>query len=314
MITFNAHIKIDSVGLDVRDFANARLYEADTQRVLNILVHTRTGSAVTQAIAMGKKNLIIRPYSAADRASARFNAYATEKNPDTSTIKGGHWQDTAGGRHRGLGGGSDSFIHFSSSTWAAFEKQRRGHHSGASPDEVLLHEMVHALRMLIGMSESVALGHLYDDEEEFFAILIANIYVSELNRRDDLRSDHHGFRRLSENQDTSEEFLPKADTNDYRYRLVRKLVMQEPFLCMNLANVPGTFNPIRRYFDLQTSAVQRQQSSQPSGTTPPTTPAKPKLKPTPIYDFLPDANGHGTMLARGLFGKFGPDNRLGFFA
>jgi hypothetical protein len=61
---------------------------------------------------------------------------------------------------------------------------------------------------------------------KIFAILLANIYASETGRPIDLRSDHHGFEHLT--PDTNVKFLPKRDASDYKYKLIEKLVHQEP--------------------------------------------------------------------------------------
>jgi hypothetical protein len=89
---------------------------------------------------------------------------------------------------------------------------------------------------------------------KIFAILLANIYASETGRPIDLRSDHHGFEHLT--PDTNVKFLPKRDASDYKYKLIEKLVHQEPKMCRELARLKHTpFNPIRRYFDLQITTV-----------------------------------------------------------
>jgi len=68
---------------------------------------------------------------------------------------------------------------------------------------------VHATRQDARIFNPSPLGFLYDTEEEFFAILLANIYASETGRPIDLRSDHHGFEHLT--TDTNAKFLPKQD-------------------------------------------------------------------------------------------------------
>ena len=50
------------------------------------------------------------------------------------------------------------------------------------PDATLLHEMVHALRMMRGVLTCLSYGADFDREEEYFAILITNIFQSELGR------------------------------------------------------------------------------------------------------------------------------------
>ena len=49
------------------------------------------------------------------------------------------------------------------------------------PDEVLFHELVHAARYLGGDFKKTPIPKMpeYDNEEEYFAVLITNIYISE---------------------------------------------------------------------------------------------------------------------------------------
>jgi hypothetical protein len=82
---------------------------------------------------------------------------------------------------------------------------------------------------------------------------LANIYASETGRPIDLRSDHHGFEHLT--TDTNAKFLPKRDMTDCRYRLVYKLVHEEPRMTHELRNIHCPFNPIRRYYELQRTHV-----------------------------------------------------------
>jgi GNAT superfamily N-acetyltransferase len=58
-------------------------------------------------------------------------------------------------------------------------------------------EMVHASWQMRGLLEPLPLSLLYDTEEDFFAILLANVYASETGRAVGLRSDHHGFEHLN---------------------------------------------------------------------------------------------------------------------
>jgi hypothetical protein len=58
------------------------------------------------------------------------------------------------------------------------------------PDDVLLHELVHAARQMQGLwmaPDSNSVDANYPNIEEFFAVLVANIYVSERNTSNDPR-------------------------------------------------------------------------------------------------------------------------------
>jgi len=119
--------------------------------------------------------------------------------------------------------------------------------SGAQPDEVLFHEMVHSTREMLGLFDPLPLGFLFDAEEEFFAILLANIYASETGRPIDLRQNHHGFVHLLEDTDTK--FIPNP--SDPFYRLIAKLVTQQPVMALEIGKINCPFNPIRRYFQME---------------------------------------------------------------
>jgi hypothetical protein len=60
---------------------------------------------------------------------------------------------------------------------------------GQAPDEVLFHELVHASRTMRGVVNSEYVNRDYEDQEEYLAIALANIYMSEKGQWV-LRGDH----------------------------------------------------------------------------------------------------------------------------
>ena len=252
------HIVIDGTG--TKSYATVEQYEVAVVSQLQRIHNSHTGQAVFREFAHHSKHLMtIVPYE-----GAQLNAFAGAKDLSHATARGqaersgrdGHLLlDGAGKPIFGKGGGSDSDVSFTPVMFSKFCSQKKaGHKAGAQPDEVLFHEMVHAARQMRGLLNPVPLGYLYDTEEEFYAILIANIYASETGRTIDLRSDHHGFEHLT--ADTTAKFLPKKDPADYRYQLIDKLVHKEPLLAHDLARLKLVpFNPIRRYFELQHTSV-----------------------------------------------------------
>jgi hypothetical protein len=122
-------------------------------------------------------------------------------------------------------------------------------------DDQLLHELVHAMREMRGqMSLVPTQNKQWENEEEFFAILVTNIYVSEKGQKI-LRATHHDMSRLDPDLSTSEKFLAKGGTNLSRdqlevRRLVAKLISQDWGMCCSIAQsvVKAEFNPIREYF------------------------------------------------------------------
>ncbi|MCL2714755.1 MAG: type III secretion system effector protein [Alphaproteobacteria bacterium] len=196
------------------------------------------------------ENTVLNAFAQADDLR-----HATLKGqPERSGSSGQILLDAAGKSTIGDGTGSNSDVSFTPRIFTNYCNQHKhAHRSGAQPDEVLFHEMVHATRQMRGILDPLPLGWMYDTEEEFFAIVLANIYASETGRPIDLRSDHHGFEHLT--TDVDAKFLPKKDNADYRYRLIDKLVHQEPTMTHELRSIHCHFNPIRRYFELERTAL-----------------------------------------------------------
>ena len=254
------HLTVDGTG--TKSYTTPALYVRAVLPLLERMYSSRSGRAIFHEFGLRAPThmMSITPYEAVE-----LNAYATAKDLLHATLKGQVERSGANGQIltdaqgksiTGQGGGSDADVSFTPIIWTKYCNQNKhAHRSGAQPDEILFHEMVHATRQLRGVFDPQPLGFLYDTEEEFYAILLANIYGSETGRSIDLRSDHHTFEHLT--TDTNAKFLPKKDASDYRYRLVEKLVHQEPRMCHELRmlkHVP--FNPIRRYHELQVTTVQ----------------------------------------------------------
>jgi hypothetical protein len=135
---------------------------------------------------------------------------------------------------KGTGKGSDTVIWFTPQDYIKTDSL-----PGGRPDEVLLHEMVHALRMEMGLNLCLATGDNFDTVEEFYAILIANIYRSECGYPT-LRAHHNGKEMLA---------APFSDDRIYYKQWKDKVdtLCREMFeVCTAIANVPCKFNPIRR--------------------------------------------------------------------
>jgi NleD-like pathogen effector protein (putative zinc metallopeptidase) len=96
----------------------------------------------------------------------------------------------------GTGTGSDSLIEF---TPGVFEGPLMRLPAQA-PDEVLFHELVHASRTMKGVKQSAFVNRDYDDREEYLAIALANIYLSEKGQQA-LRADHYTTRLKGKERD-----------------------------------------------------------------------------------------------------------------
>jgi hypothetical protein len=106
---------------------------------------------------------------------------------------------------------------------------------------------------MMGLYLPTAMGNHVDDTEEFYAILCANVYLSERHRNDDLRGTHQmRFVPLPDNLKDSKAFLNFTDDRGVRYRdLVQKFNMDMPGLTnrLNLDSTLCSFNPIRQWLN-----------------------------------------------------------------
>jgi hypothetical protein len=116
---------------------------------------------------------------------------------------------------------------------------------GTSPAEALLHELVHAMRTIKGMTDLTPTGPPFNDTfEEFAAVLVTNIHTGE-RTPGGLRAGHTGFMpmQLPKTLNSSIGFLAEKSNRD----LVKYLIRQDPSFCNNLAQTAyvNSFNPIR---------------------------------------------------------------------
>jgi hypothetical protein len=122
---------------------------------------------------------------------------------------------------------------------------------GILPDETLFHEFVHAFRMASGAATvaPITKGGLsnYQDEEEFIAVLVTNIYLTDPSNKSHsrLRRDHVSFKILESDLDQSFTFFRSSVST---YRLVEKFCGENPAFTKNVAEVKASFNPIAAFY------------------------------------------------------------------
>ena len=205
---------------------NEQRYYDSVKTTLDRIGVTLTGNAIySKIIAHGQ--VLIVPYT--EDYVRRFGACNSEaENIDTNKS------------HR------VAKIAFTPAKWGV--SSTCGRRTGFVADNVLLHELVHAGRKLGGddVGKVPLAGRMagYDDEEEFFAILVENIYISETGREISigLRSDHTSTNKMD--RIDNEEFLSDPEN----FRLVEKYCDQHPNIAPKLAFVSSEFNPIRQYY------------------------------------------------------------------
>jgi hypothetical protein len=113
------------------------------------------------------------------------NAIASSNNKHSSVIGMYAGTDEDGDNVVGSGRGAKVQIFYS-------PERLKTKTAGFLPDEVLYHEMVHAVRALKGLQTlgfSMKTKNGYDNMEEFVAVVVTNVYMSE-KKQTQLRSGH----------------------------------------------------------------------------------------------------------------------------
>jgi hypothetical protein len=132
--------------------------------------------------------------------------------------------------------------------------------AASQPDDVLFHEMVHALRMMQGKYNQIPAGKassgisFYDDEEEFLAIVATNVYLSQKDAAAPLRGNHHDHDKLWPPLNTSAGFL--TDKYNYNTLQIYRLVWQPTFTHLAMLVTPN-FNPFREVRNRLGDSVER---------------------------------------------------------
>lgn len=217
-------------------------YILEVSMLLGKIKSWQVGRAVIEKIrAHGRLVIIPYPWQIAITAGV-FNAVHTSRF-DEPVLDGPHVK-------------TETTVAFSPETFAAMRSVNgvplpnwAALKPGALAEDILVHEMVHAGRWLGHDSNHTELkGRMvgYDNPEEFVAILIANIYVSEKGwPASDLRYDHWGFDRLPDRMNTSETFL-NADDN---YKWIDDFCRKQPKISRMIEKAPAKFNPVRAYYE-----------------------------------------------------------------
>jgi hypothetical protein len=118
-----------------------------------------------------------------------------------------------------------------------------GAEAAAFPEAVLMHELVHAMHQMRGGIEPYPMADGYDNREEFYAIVITNIYCSLTHHP--LRRNHHGFAMFDPSSPLGVDFHLRYTTEiDALASETAGLGLQ---IFSNLSRVPAMFNPIRAF-------------------------------------------------------------------
>jgi hypothetical protein len=204
------HFLVCAIGLEG---AEAKRYVAQVVGMLRALDSFRTGRALQTFFRAAPQWTMVQPY---DGRRGPCNALGGGKND---------------------GGSIGSNVWFTPLTFAKAPCASSGG-GGNTPMEILMHELVHAVRGITGnwLKGSVTIG-----DEELIAVMITNILSSELNRP--LRSAYGGFPTVAGSIGDYQKSYYQS-----RLPLIETVHKQNPSLARVLARLDVPFNPIRMYY------------------------------------------------------------------
>jgi hypothetical protein len=266
--------------MNYRQFKNLTIkgsaeYEQAVHELLDTLWASWTGWAVIRQVVDTGKQVTIVPLlnSEVTKELGMRRAFAMPKNLADATPRGaelfrGGADDPATKEDerfktywgRGTGKGTDCQIHYSPEDYAVLPMCSKTVTTNCVPsyftrdrgaDTILIHELTHALREMKGQSYRMPTWYQdYDNQEEFFATLVQNIYASERAKKA-LTADHHGG-VLAPELATSDGFFGRQGQRPISMLqlenrlLVSRFISENPDLCHDLIT-RGTapFNPIK---------------------------------------------------------------------
>jgi len=233
----NYGIRIAATGLSG---TRARTFEQNTRKHLSWIDGTKVGRLLLRGIGWHARNnpgnlaggvVTISPYTGTD-------CNATVSN-STSTATGWSRPSVTYSPH--------AFNH----TGACYTQLRRkSTNRGLYPDELLFHELVHAFRgtaaRFRGLPVSGGLVN-YNGTEEFIAILVTNIYVSDPSNgsKTGLRKDHKAFAPLEDYLSGSLDFYRSSQN---AFTLIDQFCRENPAFTRWVAAVKAPFNPLAVYY------------------------------------------------------------------
>jgi hypothetical protein len=147
-------------------------YELEVSRIVTTILNTQTGQAIATKIRAHGEVLIDEDYPGTDRREVN-SEFEPGKSSAKLAIIGFHPHNRRLNTSRILYNGREITL--------GQLRNMQQHYTGWRPDEILLHEMVHAARYLGGDFKKTPIPGMpeYENEEEYFAILVTNIYIAQ---------------------------------------------------------------------------------------------------------------------------------------
>lgn len=212
-------------------------YEEQVRTILavDLLNGSRTGRVVIEAIwRIQGRFMRIQPWMARETNAEAVPLHEPDSfAPGAELLQFPRGTHRAGPRQFGSGVGTSTVVRFTPQMFAMGAGGLRRISFGDDQRAVLLHEMAHGLRQMRGRERGRAMPGGLENEEEFFAILVANIFASEKGLA--LRRDH------------ASGVLTNAAAWLVGVHLSRIQNMRRdlPDVCASLAAIGTPFNPFR---------------------------------------------------------------------
>lgn len=208
-------IQINSIGLAGHP---ALTYKSKVTHHLGMIYRTRVGKILLDCIRYHGLPVVISPYTGGGCNS------------------GGGWTTVAGTRQGFANYSPDTFGPHGACTPALGTSARLGH-------EILFHELIHAFRGVSGKWNKQPNLTRYSDSEEFLAVLITNIFISDRSNKlkSTLRADHTDFKALKADFTAPFKFF---ESSTLVLPLVKQFVADNHGMAIMLANSHAPFNPI----------------------------------------------------------------------
>jgi len=215
-----------------------RSHQRSVSKQLDIINSKTVGRAVLSELRAAAQEVLIYPYDFQDLVDWRMNT------PTFRTLGITKSYDPSHSHRRGVplcgkdqvshqavcyaaeGGGAWTHIFFTASRVTGTE----------TPDEVLLHELVHAARYTRGLIFNFPMSGGYKNEEEFLAQTVTNIYRSEKGRRP---LNYGGAPMDNPNAFLDSDLSPPPAT-------VIGNLRNNPALWAQLVDLHTRFNPVRQ--------------------------------------------------------------------
>ena len=245
-------IQTDADGNTTRNPQSAS-YEVNTQDQLRLIAGSRVGGVLIRLINGAPGTVEIRPLQdALLRETSEAPVFGDRAVAPVATTE--YARNVAKGSnlcvpYRCEGDGSDCTVWFQPTTWVSGSKAKSSADpdNHTRPDDVLFHELVHALRALRGVFDNKGrMGFGFDSFEEFVAVMLTNIYLADNGRLNDMRWGHSiPFLPMTEGRgpfgkvQSDGGFYTCFDTE------IDALAVRMPDLCDQIATVGQGWNPLR---------------------------------------------------------------------